>query len=189
MLSFSIVQTGLLVATNDHQNMLTAKVKQTIDKVLLKRTYWESNVMNRPSDDQYDTTDAREFMQCAFVCAKQDNYGEALWWYRRAHTLFCGDTPACIYNDGIQLVSVGAERWDVEVECKWVTDYGNIDGFQAVANMYEKSMSVIESVARMQELRWGTGGWFELIDAERKHRKEQAAIEAEFRERMSYRYE
>ena len=185
-LIFGYVQDRLLVETNDSQNLLTNKVKQTIDNVLLKRTYWESNVLDRPSDDQYDTTDAREFMQCAFVCAKQDNYGEALWWYRRAHMIFCGDTDAIIYDEKIQLTSGCAGRWDVSVTAKIVTDYGNADIFQYVADVFETSMSVIESIERMQTLRWGTGGWWELIDAERQLRKEQAAVLEELRESLRY---
>ena len=181
---FNRVHGTTLVATNDHQNMLTEKVKQTIDRVLLKRTYWESNVLDRASDDDYDTTDARQFMQCAFVCAKRDEYQEALWWYRRAHILFCGDTDAVIYDDGIQLTSSNAEKWDIAVESTIVTDYGNVRGFQDVAYVHENSMSVNESIEREQNLRWGTDGWFELIDKERKHRKEQQAIADEFAKRL-----
>lgn len=112
---------------------LRAEAVSVLSSVLATRTYFNQICAEKPFDDTYEGTDARMFLQAAFVCEEAGDYAEALAWYRAADILFVGThnpTAVVSHRSDVHLLMVmdtedGGGHWHVMVQ-GWVnTPFGS----------------------------------------------------------------
>lgn len=140
-------------------------------RVLMTRTYFNQIVEGKPYTDEHATSDARQYLQCAFMCCIEGSYGEALSWVKAANVVFCGEESSCAlvvtYHD-IWLVHEDATQWAVMTE-GWInTMYGSVKNEIKIATIKSAKLSNGQAfLDRMYELRYGNKGWFAHCDQAR----------------------
>jgi len=147
--------------------------------VLRCRTYYDAQVEGRQYTDEHAMSDARMFLQCAFMCVVQEQYGEALNWYNMAHKVFCGDlNPAVVSTmHGAVWMQCDGEDWGVYMNADIVTQFGNTTTHIKIADITphptRPGKHTISVLDRMEELRYGQGGWLAHLDKSRAAYKQQ----------------
>ncbi|MGL4680503.1 MAG: hypothetical protein ACRCWC_14105 [Plesiomonas shigelloides] len=142
-------------------------------EVLRRRTYYDAQVEQRPYVDEYETSDARMYLQCAFMCVVHEEYNEALNWYEMAHKVFCGDQPASVSttNGDVSMTGQNGE-WQVWMNADIVTKFGNTTWSIQIADIitdgWKPNNYTTTVEARMEELRYGPDGWFAHLEKSRR---------------------
>jgi hypothetical protein len=148
--------------------------------VLIKRTYWEEQVEERTYFDEHATSDARMYLQCAFMCIVNEEYNEALNWYAMAHKLFCGSQdPATVHTTTgcLWMTCEPDGDWEVHMFADIVTRFGNTTTSIKIAdirtNPTRPGTHLMAIIDRMELLRHGKGGWFEHLEKCKAIHKQQ----------------
>ena len=147
-----------------------------LGEVLRRRTYYDAQVEQRPYADEHALSDARMYLQCAFMCVVHEEYGEALNWYGMAHRVFCGTTePAIVSTMNGDLWITGTterDKWEVWMMADIVTKFGNTTASIKIADIeshpWKPGKYTTAVLDRMEELRYGQDGWFAHLEKSRR---------------------
>lgn len=162
-------------AKHDVDNICAA----ILGEVLRRRTYYDAQVEERPYTDEYAMSDARMYLQCAFMCVVNEQYSEALNWYDMAHKNFCGYTdPATVSTmHGAVWMVRDDESWGVYMKADIVTGFGNTTANIKIADIkphpYKPGTYTTTVLDRMEELRYGQDGWFAHLEKSRAAVRQQ----------------
>jgi hypothetical protein len=184
----------IMFSTDGHicdcgQKTITGHVKTMLVDTLYKRTYFHSIVEGKPYKDQYETSDARTYFQCALVCAVKREYREALEWYTVGSRFFT-DTAVLFSNSHDVQCDYNhyTECYDIQVNAWINTLYGSKQelikiGDLPVFDPHHSDMTGHDVIDRVNVLK---EEWFALI---KKHKDQEAANKAalaEFSKGLEY---
>ncbi len=170
------------IVNEDGQKTIVGTIKNMLLDTLYKRTYFWNIVNGKPYKDDYETSDARMYFQCAMVCALKQNWDEALSWYTMGSRCFTLGSVLFDDNSDIQCdYDHDGWQYDVSVQTWFNTMYGSKQELHVVGHLRVHCLDRCDMTGhdvtdRMSELR---DEWFEVIKKERDQIKaNEAAVEA-----------
>jgi len=173
---------GNNIVNESGHSTIVGHVKTMLLETLYRRTYFWSIINNKPFTDEYETSDARMYFQCAMVLALKQEWNEALAWYTMGSR--CFTDSAVLFDDNVDIqcdYNHYTAQYDVQVNAWINTLYGSKQELIKVGNLdvrdlHNTDMTGHDVIDRMNVLR---DEWFERIAAERAQIKaNEAAIEA-----------
>ena len=175
--------TGNIVNVSGRESVI-GHIKTMLLETLYRRTYFWSIVNQKPYKDDYETSDARMYFQCAMVCVLKQEWDEALSWYTMGSR--CFTSGSVLFDDNIDIqcdFNHETEHYDVCVKAWINTMYGSKQelhqvGDMWVSDLHRADMTGHDVTDRMSVLR---DEWFEVIKKERDQIIANEAAIAEFR--------
>lgn len=177
------------IVNEDGQKSIVGHIKTMLLDTLYKRTYFRNIVSGKPYNDEYETSDARMYFQCAMVCALKQNWDEALSWYTMGSRCFTLGSVIFANNCDIQCdYDHDGWQYDVSVQTWFNTMYGSKQELHVVGHLLvhcldRSDMTGHDVIDRMSELR---DEWFNIIKKERDQVKANEAALEEFRKSFVY---
>lgn len=170
------------IVNESGQLTIIGHIKTMLLETLYKRTYFWNIVNGKPYNDEYETSDARMYFQCAMVCALKQNWDEALSWYTMGSR--CFTLGSVLFDDNCDIqCDYDHDGWqyDVSVQTWFNTMYGSKQELHVVGHLLVHCLDRCDMTGhdvtdRMSVLR---DEWFEVIKKERDQIKaNEAAVEA-----------